>query len=68
MKTGSCATGRREPCQMGNQAAISGLVGVLRKNPVGAYYVFNNIGCNFQGGCMEYGVSGNLPKMASSCF
>lgn len=49
MMTGSRATGSREPCQMGNQAAISGYSGVLRKNPVGAFklvWVYaENTGC-----------------------
>ena len=30
LKNGSCATRGREPCQVGNQAALSGLSGVPR--------------------------------------
>ena len=36
LKDGSCATRGREPCQVGNQAALSGLSGVPRGSLSGA--------------------------------
>ena len=38
MKNGSCATGNRESCQVGNQAALSGHSGVPQGSLFGALH------------------------------
>ena len=67
----ACAIGNREPCQMGNQAAISGPFDVLWIYSVGAVFfiIWKLRFCNTEEYREVYfcGISGDLQKVASSC-
>ena len=55
MKDGSCAMRGREPCQVGNQAALSGLSGVPRGSLFGA-----DVTVTVCKGILDGGVYGSL--------
>lgn len=61
----NCAMANREPCQMGNQAAISGACDVCGFSGR-SLYVYTAAKTIWED--LRNGVSGNLPKMASGCF
>jgi len=52
LKDGSCAIGGCEPCQVGNQAALSGLADVPRGCLSGAKETVNACKCVSIGKCM----------------